>query len=215
MRISDDRYQRDRQRLDVAVQFIEHEARTQTIRLWTGLTDDRIRKLYRSYLTEHRGRLLPRHRGKSPQQVAHFVRTARLRQESGLFASICVMAEVIADNAVAGPAGAAARSAHSVQRALLLCRAYDTYRALVPRPALSFEHAVFLVVALSRGDELRLSGCSGCGAVVVADRLSLRIPRCAGCGGATSPSAPMPLAADTPLPAVLAAAAGDESGRAP
>lgn len=186
MRISDDRYQRDRQRLDVAVQFIENEARTQTIRLWTGLTDDRIRKLYRSYLTEHRGRLLPRHRGKSPQQVAHFVRTARLRQESALFASICLMAEVITE---APPAGAAARNAYSVQRALLLCRAYETYRSLVPHPSLSFEHAVFLVTALSRGDELRLAGCTGCEAVVVADRLSLRVPRCSGCGS-HAPAAP-------------------------
>ncbi len=190
MRISDDRYQRDRQRLDVAVQFIEHEARTQTIRQWTGLTDDRIRKLYRSYLTEHRGRLLPRHRGKSPQQIAHFVRTARLRQESALFASICLMAEVIVDSPAGSTGGAAAarnahnvHNVHNVQRAMLLCRAYDTYRWLVQRPSLSFEHAVFLVTALSRGDELRLSGCAGCSAVVVADRLSLRVPRCAGCGG--------------------------------
>jgi hypothetical protein len=195
MRISDDRYQRDRQRLDVAVQFIEHEARTQTIRLWTGLTDDRIRKLYRSYLTEHRGRLLPRHRGKSPQQIAHFVRTARLRQESALFASICLMAEVIVDrpagNAANGATGTApARSAYSVTRALQLCRAYDTYRWLVQRPSLSFEHAVFLVSSLSRGDELRVAGCAGCNAVLVADRLSLRVPRCAGCGGGAALVAP-------------------------
>jgi hypothetical protein len=194
MRISDDRYQRDRQRLDVAVQFIEHEARTQTIRQWTGLTDDRIRKLYRSYLTEHRGRLLLRHRGKSPQQVGHFVRTARLRQESALLASICLMAEVIAD-APPPAAGAAGRSACNVQRALLLCRAYDTYRSLMPQASLSFEHAVFLVTALSRGDELRLIGCAGCGAVVVADRLSLRVPRCSGCGGNAALACP----ASTPV----------------
>jgi hypothetical protein len=46
MRISDDRYSRDRQRFDLALRFIQHEARTRTIRIWTGLTDDRIRKLY-------------------------------------------------------------------------------------------------------------------------------------------------------------------------
>jgi hypothetical protein len=45
MRISDDRYSRDRQRFDLAVRFIQHEARTRTIRTWTGLTDDRIRKI--------------------------------------------------------------------------------------------------------------------------------------------------------------------------
>lgn len=56
MRISDDRYSRDRARLDIAMHFIHHEARTHTIRQWTGLTDDRIRKLYRSYLQEYTDR---------------------------------------------------------------------------------------------------------------------------------------------------------------
>ena len=43
---------RDRLRLDLALRFMRHEARTHTIRKWTGLTDDRIRKLYRSYLDD-------------------------------------------------------------------------------------------------------------------------------------------------------------------
>jgi hypothetical protein len=120
MRISDHRYQRDRQRLDVAVQFIEHEARTQTIRQWTGLTDDRIRKLYRSYLMEHQGRPLPRHRGKSPQQIAHFMRTARLRHESALLASLCLLADVL--EAARGPVPPI-RAPHSVQRGQQLCQA--------------------------------------------------------------------------------------------
>jgi hypothetical protein len=42
---SDDRYSRKRLCLDLALRFLRHEARTQTIRTWTGLTDDRIRKL--------------------------------------------------------------------------------------------------------------------------------------------------------------------------
>jgi hypothetical protein len=45
MRISDDRYDRERSSLDLALKFLRHEARTQTVRAWTGLTDDRIRKL--------------------------------------------------------------------------------------------------------------------------------------------------------------------------
>ena len=52
MRISDDRYTRDRLRFDLALRMIHHEARTCTIRTWTGLTDDRIRKLYRTYLQQ-------------------------------------------------------------------------------------------------------------------------------------------------------------------
>jgi hypothetical protein len=51
MRISDDRYNRERSSLDLALKFLRHEARTQTIRAWTGLTDDRIRNLYRSHIS--------------------------------------------------------------------------------------------------------------------------------------------------------------------
>jgi hypothetical protein len=62
MRISEDRYDRDRQRLELALRLLTHEARTQTIRVWTGLSDDRIRKLYRSYLWRA-ACYVPRHRG--------------------------------------------------------------------------------------------------------------------------------------------------------
>jgi hypothetical protein len=91
MRVSDDRYSRDRQRLDLALRFIHHEARTRTIRTWTGLTDDRIRKLYRSYVADDNTSQVARHRGKSPQQVAFFVRTPVMRQEASVLASVCYL----------------------------------------------------------------------------------------------------------------------------
>ena len=68
MRISDDRYSRDRLRFDLALRLIGHEARTHTIRAWTGLTEDRVRKLYRTYIAEHPGETVARRRGKSPQR---------------------------------------------------------------------------------------------------------------------------------------------------
>ena len=86
MRISDDRYNRDRLRLDVAMRFIRHEARTRTIRQWTGLTDDRIRKLYHAYIRS--GGRTTRHRGKSPRQAAFFLRTTRMRDEASALASL-------------------------------------------------------------------------------------------------------------------------------
>jgi hypothetical protein len=46
MRISEDCYARERLCLQLALRFLEHEARTHTIRAWTGLSDDRIRKIY-------------------------------------------------------------------------------------------------------------------------------------------------------------------------
>jgi hypothetical protein len=180
MRISDDRYSRDRSRFDVAIQFIRHEARTHTIRVWTGLSDDRIRKLYRSYLCDSRhsgATALIRHRGKSPQQAAFFMRTGRARQETALLASLCCLIGALP----AGPAPGMVKALPSLVRGELLCQAYGVYRCLIPEPLISFEHAVFLLTALVRGDELVLSGCPDCSAVLITDRWCLRAPRCTLC----------------------------------
>ncbi len=94
MRISDYRYRRDRDRLDLALRFMRHEARTHTIRKWTGLSDDRIRKLYKDYLSDTPGSA-SRHRGKSPGQASFFTRTPRVQQETAALASLFCIFGVI------------------------------------------------------------------------------------------------------------------------
>jgi Flagellar transcriptional activator (FlhC) len=180
MRISDDRYSRDRSRFDIAMQFIRHEARTHTIRAWTGLSDDRIRKLYRSYLCDSQAVPLTRHRGKSPQQVAFFMRTGRARQEAALLASLCRLVGALPE----APAPELIKVLPSLGRGELLCQAYSVYRQMIPQAFISFEHAVFLLTALVRGDELVLSGCRDCAALLIIDRWSLRSARCAHCAPA-------------------------------
>src|SRR5208337_4906146 len=88
MRVSDDRYTRDRQRLDLALRLIRHEARTFTIRQWTGLSDDRIRKLYRSYCQDLKAGRVLRHRGKSPRQAAFFFRNPEVTFQAAQLASL-------------------------------------------------------------------------------------------------------------------------------
>jgi len=197
MRISDDRYSRERARMELALRFLHHEARTQTIRAWTGLSDDRIRKLYRSYLSQAQ-RHLPRHRGKSPHQVAYFTRSLRLQEETALLASVLSLLGVlpavvsaapsaaasdvaphIAAAATAAPAGCA--SLRGVTRGMLLCQAFEAFRLLLPSAQISFEHAVFLATALARGDQLRLGDCSDCGSLMVTERFPLRNSRCTHC----------------------------------
>jgi hypothetical protein len=177
MRISDDRYSRDRLRLDLALRFIHHEARTRTIRSWTGLTDDRIRKLYRSYRKETGYQVAPRHRGKSPAQASFFTRTPRAQQESALLASLCCLLGVVPPRVLPQ----ATRTLPSIARGELLCQAFEAFRALAPDSPITFEHAVFLVTALSRGDELKLVGCVACGSLLVMERLSVIEPRCQHC----------------------------------
>lgn len=182
MRISDDRYSRDRLRLDLALRFIHHEARTHTIRAWTGLTDDRIRKLYRTYLHEAGDGTVARHRGKSPRQAAFFTRTLRMRREAAVFASVSSLIGLITPQTISVERGAQVRP--TVARGALLCEAFETYRALVGEPQISFEHAVFLLAALDAGDELRVALCRECSGVLVTDRLALRSPVCNDCATA-------------------------------
>jgi hypothetical protein len=190
MRISDDRYSHERARLELALRFLRFEARTQTIRAWTGLSDDRIRKLYRSYLG-HARRQLPRHRGKSPRQIAYFTRSLRLQEETTLLASVLSLFGVM-PTPVLGSAGQpwptqvptqAESALPGVTRGELLCQAFEAFRFLVPGAQISFEHAVFLLATLARGDQLRLAACGDCGSVMVSERFRLRTQRCPYCAG--------------------------------
>jgi hypothetical protein len=190
MRISDDRYSRDRLRLDLALRFIQHEARTQTIRAWTGLTDDRIRKLYRTYLHEAGGTGVARHRGKSPRQAAFFTRSLRMRREAAVFASVSSLFGLFTPRLGKADAIVVERTGpHSpnVARGALLCEAFEAYRALIGESQISFEHAVYLIAALHAGDELRVAHCRDCNGVLVTDRLALRVPVCNDCGGTRAP----------------------------
>ena len=176
MRISDDRYSHERLRLDLALRLLRHEARTQTIRVWTGLTDDRIRNLYRSYMSRG-ARFVPRHRGKSPHQVAFFMRSLRIQWETAQLASFLSLLSVLPPTSSAEVASAMP----GIMRGERLCYAFETYRMAIPNAQISFEHAVFLAVALARGDQLRLGSCSECGALLVLERFPVREKRCHRC----------------------------------
>jgi hypothetical protein len=176
MRISDDRYHRERVRLELALRFLRHEARTQTIRAWTGLTDDRIRKLYRSYLA-HAQRAMPRHRGKSPHQIAYFSRSQRLQEETLALTTILWLLGVLP----APPEPEAPGSPAALARGALLCRAFEAYRLVRPAAPISFEHAVFLAGALGRGEQLRVGWCVACGGLMVCETFTLRAQRCQRC----------------------------------
>ena len=201
MRICDDRYDRERARMELALRFLRHEARTQTIRAWTGLSDDRIRKLYRSYMHDVRGQL-PRHRGKSPHQAAYFTRSLRLQEESALLASLLSLLGVLpaaARGVGAGPgrgrlfpgdAPPDAPPLASLRRGELLCQAFEAFRLLLPAAQISFEHTVFLAGALARGDQLRLGDCGGCGSLIVTECFPLRLARCVHCASPQLRAAP-------------------------
>lgn len=178
MRVSDDRYTRDRQRYDLALRLIHHEARTFTIRQWTGLSDDRIRKLYRSYATDPASRRVLRHRGKSPRQAAFFFRSAELNFHAVQLASLYIVYGLLCGTELALESR---YRVGSLESGALLCQAYEAYLELHVPASISFEHAWFLLLALSRHDELGVARCGRCGGVRLNDLLSTRRLTCANC----------------------------------
>ena len=176
MRISDDGYDRERSSLDLALKFLRYEACTQTIRTWTGLSDDRIRNLYRSYMSRG-ANFVPRHRGKSPHQVTYFTRSHRIQWETAQLASLLSLFSVVPPR----PSAELATALPTVARGEKLCFAFETYVAAVGATQISFEHTVFLATSLARGDQLKLSGCRECGGLVVVERFPVKARQCQYC----------------------------------
>ena len=156
MRATDDRYRGEQARHDLAVRMIAHEARTGTIRFWTGLSDDRIRKLYTSYF-KHQGPEVRRRRGRSPSQIAPLVSNPQRALETGVLAHL-----MIANRLVSCDGGPQPELKRNVLLGHRFCESFESYASLVSRPALNIEWAWNLLVSMRRGDEIGIERCERC-----------------------------------------------------
>jgi hypothetical protein len=178
MRLTEERYYRDCARLQIAVQFLKHKARTYTICLWTGLTEDRVRKLYRCYVSAD-STCMSRSRGKSPRRIELFGQSERYHREAACLASLLTLLKVVPT--ANEPLGA--EGPYTLVRAMHLCQAFEMYRAIVESPKIDFEHAVLLATTLTRGKEMRLDVCRNCDGLVLAGARVERVDCCYHCAG--------------------------------
>ncbi len=185
MRLTDDRYANERRQFELALRMIGHEARTRTIRECTGLSDDRIRKLYSTYFRNAGRAGIKRRRGKSPRQVQHYVKNpANQLQATTLVALYCagLLLRVDDDDAVH-----CRWPRPDVDFGHRLCRAYETYLVLHDDAQLSFEWAWNLLYCIAWNDELYLAVCYQCDARYVQDAYALDNRTCPTCDiGSTS-----------------------------
>jgi hypothetical protein len=177
MRITDDRYTRDRQRFDLAFRMIHHEARTSTIRSWTGLSDERIRKLYRSYVESH-GASIKRHRGRPPAQTYFFMRNREARRHTSALAGLFKLLGLL--DAAHRPQEIGSGIAQ-LRSAELFCRTFETYTSFYQPTRISFEHAAYLLDTLRLQRELKAVRCPACSALMVVDQLRLLRTVCTWC----------------------------------
>jgi hypothetical protein len=146
------------------------------IKLRSIRSDDRIRKIFRTYVNEP-GNAVSRPRGKSPQLAAFFTRSPKVQEESSLLASLCCLLGVLPRKG----ATLNREALVSLSRGEILCQAFEVYRELVTDPRISFEHLVFLISALVGGEELAMANCELCGALTVIDRFTFKTYRCPQC----------------------------------
>ena len=179
MRLTDNRYASEKQQFELAMRMIGHEARTRTIRECTGLSDDRIRKVYTTYFRNTGAPTVKRRRGKSPQQIGLFVKCPKNQLEATtLLALYCasLLLRVDRENKVH-----ACWPRPDVEYGHRVCRAFETYLLLHPEPTLSFEWAWNLLRNISNNDELYLAVCRRCRSRYVQDAYALDQRICPSC----------------------------------
>lgn len=179
MRLTDDRYAAERSQFELALRMIGHEARTRTIRECTGLSDDRIRKLYTTYFRDSGSSDVRRRRGKSPRQITRFVKNPENQLQATILVTLfCsgLLLRVGADNKVAP-----CWPRPDVEFGHRVCRAFETYLLLIHTPSLSFEWVWNLLHSISYNDELYLAACASCRTSYVQDAYAIDHKICPTC----------------------------------
>ena len=179
MRLTDNRYATEKTQFELALRMIRHEARTRTIRECTGLSDDRIRKVYTTYFRDTGQADVRRRRGKSPQQISLFVKSPKNQLEATtLVALFCASLLLRVDD---GNKVRACWPRPDVEYGHRVCRAFETYQMLHPLPALNFEWAWNLLRSIAMNDELYLAECRTCHSRYVQDAYALDRRICPSC----------------------------------
>ena len=179
MRLTDDRYAGERAQFELALRMIRHEARTGTIRECTGLSDDRIRKLYSTYFRHSGLGGVRRRRGKSPRQVQRFVKNAEHQLQATTLVALFGVGLLLRIDARDRVHACWPRP--DVEFGHRVCRAFETYLLLHERPLLNFEWAWNLLFSIAYQDELYLAVCNGCRARYVQDAYALDLKTCPAC----------------------------------
>jgi Flagellar transcriptional activator (FlhC) len=183
---TENRYSRQLRRYAFALRLIRHNARTQTILAWSGLSTYRIRALYRANGPDQSDPGRRRLRGRAPYQLQFFWRSPRRAVEAATLGGIARLLNVIP----AEPIQKRPVSARSLQEGEGVCRAYEVWHAYVPESDISIDHAFLLVTALGRGEEIRLGHCACCNGLFLIDCLKSNVQCCEFCESAQQDTQP-------------------------
>jgi Flagellar transcriptional activator (FlhC) len=174
VRVSDNRYEHDIRKHNLAKWMVSCGARTKTVTQWTGLPRHRVQALSRRYqnkVGDHR------RRGISPFQTAFFGKSLLLETESLVFTFLACELQVLPEQGFPE----ARRHLPGLDRGERLKSAYELYLALVPDTSISLERAILLVVEFAGGQSLSLRRCRTCPLPMVIERVGVQHDQCPAC----------------------------------
>jgi Flagellar transcriptional activator (FlhC) len=172
-RAMQDRIGRELRRYQLAMRMVAHQARTQTICDFTGLTRERTKTLRREWNVSSD----ERRRGPSPTSLSVFFRSSRWRSEASSIAVFCRVLDAVPAERMPD----AARRLPSLDRGERLCDVFEAYRTYFPKSAISFEQIVLLATALAQGEVVQLECCTSCSGTILVDRLAASPHQCSQC----------------------------------
>jgi hypothetical protein len=155
----------------VALRMLKFEARTRTIRLATGLSEEQIRRLYHKALI---AKTSNRHRGRSPSSVAQFTRSHAAQLESSIISGV-----LIAHGLLKGRRPKPWLNI-GMHYAVMFCDAFAEYLHIAHQ-ALSFEQAWYFARSLAARGEIYLQHCERCNSHFVRDLSTVLKHQCPVC----------------------------------
>ena len=169
----DDPFSRDLKRIETARRMVWHQARTQTVTQYTGITRNRLATLRRRWGVPED----TRRRGPAPSSLTVFVHSPQARSEAAAIATVCIAFQAMPPHAINGRTPALP----SLALADRLLEAYEAYRAAVPDSEIEFEELLLLVRELAEGKLIELGICRGCKSVILVLRYGTSRRTCLHC----------------------------------
>ena len=162
-RDADDSVTRELRRFELARRLIFHQARTQTISAFTGLSRDRLATLRRRLMVPEN----ERRRGPAPTSLDALLRTSRGRTEGAALVALFSLFN--------NPPGRKRPTA--LDTGEHLCEIFDAYLAYCPHSQVQFEELALLKKSLAKRDLIEVGLCRRCNGLIMHNRSDIRIRR--------------------------------------
>lgn len=170
--VTDNWFDRELRRRELARRLVVHHARTQTISALTNLTHHQLFSLRQRWQVTQE----TRHRGPSPTSFSILL-SSRSRTEASALTVLCRVLNAIPPS----NQKCMRKTPSAMEVGERLCEVFEIYSAYLPQSNFEFEHLMLLAQGLARADVIAIGNCTLCRATILIDLLATRPSVCSHC----------------------------------